>query len=258
MPPCRKVCTSKGHYAAVLLDTKGPEIRTAMLRDGKNIQLEKGQLIILEAVGSRYSEFEGYSDEKETRIGLSYSALCQSVKPGSRILLADGSISIDILRKLSETELEGRVCNTAKLGQRKNCSLPGVKVDLPVLNEKDIDDLQNWGCVHSVDFVAASFVQSCEDVRFIRKTLDDAGGHAIQIIAKIENMAGLENFDGAPLPIFLRRLLYLVTHVEGLGLSKRPSYRMVSAHAQELWCDSNACRGAHACTTQHYPRGMWR
>lgn len=197
---CRKVCAAKAHGAAVLLDTKGPEIRTSMLRDGKSIELEAGQTIVIEAVGGSYVEFEGYKDDTETRIGLSYSSLCSSVFPGNRILLADGSISIDIVSKLSDTELEGRVCNTKELGQRKNCSLPGVKVDLPVLSEKDIDDLQNWGCKHAVDFVAASFVQSGEDVRFIRKTLDDAGGQTIQIISKIENMAGLENFDGEWLP----------------------------------------------------------
>ena len=61
---------------------------------------------------------------------------------------------------------------------------------------QDIDDLQNFACKHKVDFVAASFVQSKDDVLFIRKTLDEAGGHDVKIISKIENMAGLENFDG--------------------------------------------------------------
>ena len=101
-----QVCKAKGVTAATLLDTKGPEIRTAMLR-GKKIKLEAGQPIIVEAVGDRYTEFEGYKDEEtgETRIGLSYAKLCQSVKPGNRILLADGSISIRVDEILSETEL---------------------------------------------------------------------------------------------------------------------------------------------------------
>lgn len=77
-------------------------------------------------------------------------------------------------------------CNTTKRARR-----------LPLCDFQDIDDLQNFACKHKVDFVAASFVQSKEDVLFIRKTLDDAGGQDIKIISKIENMAGLENFDGA-------------------------------------------------------------
>jgi pyruvate kinase len=85
--------------------------------------------------------------------------------PGKRILLADGTISIEVVEILSPTELRGRVLNSKKLGERKNCNLPGVKVDIPVLTAKDIDDLQNFCCKHQMDFVAASFVQSAEDVQ---------------------------------------------------------------------------------------------
>jgi pyruvate kinase len=85
--------------------------------------------------------------------------------------------------------------NSNKLGERKNCNLPGVKVDIPVLTAKDIDDLQNFCCAHDMDYVAASFVQSAEDVKFIRAILDEAGGKNIKIISKIENQAGLTNFD---------------------------------------------------------------
>ncbi|KAL6747633.1 pyruvate kinase [Haematococcus lacustris] len=206
----RKVCHNKaqslakqgklveGPRWAALLDTKGPEIRTAMLRGGKDIELVAGQSITVEAVGDRYTQFEGYKDEAtgETRIGLSYAKLCESMKPGNRILLADGSISIKVEQVLSATELRGTVMNSKKLGQRKNCNLPGVKVDIPVLTAKDIEDLQQFAAKHDLDFVAASFVQSAEDVRFIRSTLDDAGGHRVKIISKIENAEGLENYDG--------------------------------------------------------------
>ena len=168
-----------------------------MLRGGANIKLVQGQEIVVEAVGDQYTEFEGYKDESETRIGLSYARLCSSVSVGNKLLLADGTISIEVEAILSDTELRGRVLNTKELGQRKNCNLPGVKVDMPVLLEKDVHDLQQFGCKHDVDFVAASFVQSGDDVRFIRRTLDAAGGQTIKIISKIENMAGLEHFDGA-------------------------------------------------------------
>jgi pyruvate kinase len=134
MEKCRDTCASKKKLRAVLLDTKGPEIRTAMLRDGANILLEEGQEVVMEAVGSQYTEFQGYKTTDETRIGLSYPKLCQSVTPGNRILLADG---IEVLEILNATEIKGRVMNTKELGQRKNCNLPGVHVDLPVLMEKE-------------------------------------------------------------------------------------------------------------------------
>merc|ERR1719352_2048777 len=86
------------------------------------------------------------------------------------------------------------VMNGVKMGERKNCNLPGVKVDLPVLQEKDINDLVNFGIPHKVDFVAASFVQSAADVQMIRQTLGEAGKD-IKIISKIENQEGLINFD---------------------------------------------------------------
>ena len=191
----RQVCAAKGAVCATMLDTKGPEIRTAMLRNHESIELEQGQEIIVQAVGDEYVTFEGYKTDMETRIGLSYSGLCKSMKPGQRILIADGSIIIEVAEIISPTELRGRVMNTKKLGERKNCNLPGVKVDIPVLTVKDIDDLQNFGCKLGVDFVAASFVQSAEDVKFIRRVLDEAGGQSIRIISKIENQAGLNNFD---------------------------------------------------------------
>jgi len=159
-----QVCEEKGSRAAALLDTKGPEIRTAMLRDHKPISLEAGQVIVIEAVGAKYTEFEGYKDEDgETRIGLSYDKLCQSVKPGNMILLADGSISIRVDEIMSEMELRGTVMNSKALGERKNCNLPGVKVDIPVLTDKDINDLQNFAAKHQMGFVAASFVQVSSD-----------------------------------------------------------------------------------------------
>ena len=86
-----------------------------------------------------------------------HSAMGFSV--GNKILLADGTITIEILEIISDKEVKGRVLNTKGLGERKNCNLPGVKVDIPVLTEKDIDDLQNFACKHNVDFLAASFVQ---------------------------------------------------------------------------------------------------
>lgn len=191
----RAAAASRNSHAACLLDTKGPEIRTAMLRGGTPIDLEAGQSITIEAVGDAYTTFEGYKTAEETRIGLSYAQLTQTVVPGGRILLADGTISIEVTEVVSETEVKGVVQNSKALGERKNCNLPGAKVDLPVLMEKDVADLQEFACKHRVDFVAASFVQSKEDVLFIRRVLDEAGGEEIGIISKIENQEGLQNYD---------------------------------------------------------------
>lgn len=121
-----KAGVKSGPIWGTLLDTKGPEIRTAMLRNGENIELVKDQDVIVEAVGDDYTTFEGYKDAKETRIGLSYAKLCSSVSPGDRILLADGSIAITVQKILSPTEILGQVMGSCSLGQRKNCNLPGI------------------------------------------------------------------------------------------------------------------------------------
>ena len=180
---------------AVLLDTKGPEIRTAMLRDHQVIEIEAGETVTVKAVGGAYTTFEGFRENGASTIGLSYEKLCQSVSVGGTILIADGTLSLRVEEIVSDDELRAVALNNKSLGERKNCNLPGVTVDIPVLTEKDMDDLINFGCKHGVDYVAASFVQSGDDVRRIRRVLDENGGQRIQIISKIENGAALDNFD---------------------------------------------------------------
>ncbi|WIA36024.1 hypothetical protein OEZ86_007385 [Tetradesmus obliquus] len=194
----RKVAASKGKLISYALDTKGPEIRTAMLKGGKDIMLEKGQAVVVVAVGPEaYTSWEGYVEEDTGRavIGLSYDKLCQFLKPGNTILLSDGTITIEVQEILDDKRLLGVCLNSHKLGQRKNCNLPGVLVDLPVLGPKDVEDVQGFAAKHGMDYIFASFVQSADDVRFIRKVLAEAGAPHIQIIAKIESQAGLANFD---------------------------------------------------------------
>merc|ERR1712151_1401568 len=106
---------------------------------------------------------------------------------------ADGSLSLQVT-ECGDTWVKTKVMNNCKLGERKNCNLPGVKVDLPVLQDKDKKDLVQFGIPQGVDFVAASFVQSAADVQMIRETLG-LRGRAIKIISKIENEEGLKNFD---------------------------------------------------------------
>lgn len=174
---------------AIMLDTKGPEIRTGFFQEkcGGKIHLKAGQTL---EVTTDYS-FKG----DETMIACTYDKLPLSVQPGSAILIADGSLVLTVL-ECKEASVMCRVENNQSIGERKNMNLPGVKVDLPVLQPKDIDDLQNFGVPQKVDYVAASFVQSAADVMFIRKVLDaDPRGKDIKIISKIENQEGLDKFD---------------------------------------------------------------
>jgi len=171
---------------AILLDTKGPEIRTGFFGNGaKTIDLKAGNDLKLTTDYSIYGN--------SNCIAVTYQKLPKDVKPGSMILIADGSLSLKV-KSCGSDHVITEVMNNCTIGERKNCNLPGVKVDLPVLQEKDIDDIVNFGIPQGVDYVAASFVQSKEDVEFIRTTLGEKGKH-IRIISKIENRAGLKNFD---------------------------------------------------------------
>ncbi|KAL7493614.1 hypothetical protein ACHAWT_005204 [Skeletonema menzelii] len=183
----RQAAKNMNQNVAVLLDTKGPEIRTGFFADGaKSIHLTKGEELILT---SDYS-FKG--DNK--KLACSYSKLASSVGPGQSILIADGSLVLTVISCDEAGEVLTRIENNAKIGERKNMNLPGVVVDLPTLTEKDIDDIVNWGIKNDVDFIAASFVRKASDVQFIRKILADNNGSGIKIISKIENQEGMENY----------------------------------------------------------------
>ncbi|GMI38990.1 hypothetical protein TeGR_g11098 [Tetraparma gracilis] len=184
----REAAANKKAHVAILLDTKGPEIRTGFFADGaKSIEVVKGEQITLT---TDYS-FKG----DKTRLACSYASMATSVTVGQQVLVADGSL---VLSVVSTDEATGDVVctveNNAKIGERKNMNLPGVVVDLPTLTEKDVDDIKNWGVKHNVDFIAASFVRKASDITNIRRVLGEEG-KMIKIISKIENQEGLENYD---------------------------------------------------------------
>ena len=161
---------------ASLLDTKGPEIRTGKLKDGKKVTLKEGDLYTLtteEIVGD------------ETRGYINYAGLAEDVKPGDRILIDDGLIN--------GTDIVCRIENGGELGEKKGVNVPGVRVKLPALTDKDKEDIR-FGVDAGFDFVAASFVRNADAIREIREILDEKGS-AMQIIAKIENEEGIENID---------------------------------------------------------------
>ena len=168
---------------AALLDTKGPEIRTGKLKDGKKVTLKEGDLYTLtteEIVGD------------ETRGYINYAGLAEDVKPGDRILIDDGLIELHV-RKVNGTDIVCRIENGGELGEKKGVNVPGVRVKLPALTDKDKEDIR-FGVDAGFDFVAASFVRNADAIREIREILDEKGS-AMQIIAKIENEEGIENID---------------------------------------------------------------
>ena len=168
---------------ASLLDTKGPEIRTGKLKDGKKVTLKEGDLYTLtteEIVGD------------ETRGYINYAGLAEDVKPGHRILIDDGLIELHV-RKVNGTDIVCRIENGGELGEKKGVNVPGVRVKLPALTDKDKEDIR-FGVDAGFDFVAASFVRNADAIREIREILDEKGS-AMQIIAKIENEEGIENID---------------------------------------------------------------
>lgn len=172
---------------AVMLDTKGPEIRTGFLENGESVQLEVGQEV---TITTDYAT-KGNKD----LIAISYEKLAQDVHPGSIILMADGSISLKVVSTdVAAGTVRATCLNSAKLGERKNCNLPGVFVDLPVLTDKDKEDLVKWGVPNEIDLIAASFVRKGSDLDEIREVLGPRGRY-IKIISKVENHEGVVNFD---------------------------------------------------------------
>ncbi|RVW51249.1 Pyruvate kinase, cytosolic isozyme [Vitis vinifera] len=165
---------------AVMLDTKGPEIRTGFLKDGKPIQLKEGEEITIT------TDYSIKGDQE--MISMSYKKLPVDLKPGNTILCADGTITLTVLScDPAAGTVRCRCENTALLGERKNVNLPGVVVDLPTLTEKDKEDILEWGVPNKIDMIALSFVRKGSDLVHVRKVL---GSHA-----KRENQEGVINFD---------------------------------------------------------------
>lgn len=154
------------------LKLQGPEIRTGFLKDGKPIQLKKGQEITIS------TDYDMKGDENT--ICMSYKKLAEDVKPGSVILCADGTITLTVLFCDKELGLVSCRCeNSATLGERKNVNLPGVIVDLPTLTGKDKEDILQWGVPNKIDMIALSFVRKGSDLVEVRNLL---GEHAKKII----------------------------------------------------------------------------
>lgn len=179
----KKVRDELGIPVAIMLDTKGPEVRLGYFKDGK-ADLEKGQRFTL-----TIRDIQG----DNTQCSITYKELPREVSVGSRILIADGVIELRVIDK-NETDVICEAINGGTLGDRKNVNIPGATSKLPALTEKDVADLI-FGIENEVDFVAASFIRKATDVLEIRKVLESNGGKHIQIIAKIENQEGIDNLE---------------------------------------------------------------
>jgi pyruvate kinase len=183
----RKAREKLGVPLAVMLDTKGPEIRLGQFKDG-SAELTDGSVFTL-----RTTDPEKEGDA--SGVWISYAELPGQISKGTRILLNDGAIELVTEEILPE---EGTIRTVVKSGgvikSGKGVNVPNVHLDMPHMSDRDKNDLI-FGIEQDVDFVAASFVRSRADVVGMRKFLDYHGGHNIKIISKIENLEGVDNFD---------------------------------------------------------------
>lgn len=178
----RQAAAEVGKTVAILMDTKGPEIRLGIL-EKEPIYLEAGDRIILTT-----EEIKGNKE----RISVTYKQLPQDVREGNTILLADGLISLKVLQ-VAGTEINCEVENGGELRSRKGVNVPGVPVNLPAITDQDIKDIK-FGIAHNLDFIAASFVRKPDDIIAIRKLLEEEGAD-LDIIAKIENQEAVDNLE---------------------------------------------------------------
>jgi len=179
----KKLREELGLHTALMLDTKGPEIRLGKIRGSRAI-LEAGLKFVI------------YSDGREgdsSVASVTYAGLYRDVRPGGTILIDDGLIELGI-EAIRGTEIVCTVLNGGPISDRKGVNVPGVHLSIPFMSERDRADLA-FGVENGFDFVAASFTQSAENIRELRRELEKLGCTEMRIIAKIENAAGVENCD---------------------------------------------------------------
>ncbi len=180
----KKIRQELGQHIAIILDTKGPEIRTGNFESG-TVELVEG------------TEFTIHCGEEilgdATKCSVTYGNLCEDVEPGDVILINDGLVGLEV-QNIDHKEIKTLVKNTGIIGNHKGVNVPGVAINLPALTDKDINDLK-FGIESEVDIVAASFIRKASDVLDIRKVLAKNGGEGIQIFSKIENRQGVDNID---------------------------------------------------------------
>ncbi|HUM82844.1 MAG TPA: pyruvate kinase [Lachnospiraceae bacterium] len=179
----RKVRQETGKPIAMLLDTKGPEIRTGRLKDGKNVTLEAGKEIVLTT-----KAVQGDA----SCVSITYKQLYKDVKPGDSILIDDGLLGLKVT-SIEKTDIHCMIENGGELGEQKSCNLPGVKTKLPAITKTDKEDIV-WGIGQGFDIIAASFIRNAAGVREIKQLLKKHSC-SIPVFSKIECAEALENID---------------------------------------------------------------
>ncbi|MBO8435420.1 MAG: pyruvate kinase [Spirochaetes bacterium] len=180
----RRVAQEMGVNIPVILDTKGPEIRTREFAEG-TVVLKEGSTFTLYAS----KEQEG----NENGVSITYPYLAEEVEKGTSILIDDGLCSLTVIG-INGPDVICRVNNTSKVSNHKSINIPGVDIDQPFISETDRADLL-FGIEMDVDYISASFVRTADDVKKMRKLLNVNGGEKIKIIAKIECRSGIDNLD---------------------------------------------------------------
>ncbi len=179
----KKLRKELGLPVAALLDTKGPEIRIGDIEGGK-VELKKRQTFVLTT-----EDIVGNAEI----VSITYKQLYKDVKPGDSILIDDGLIGMEV-QKIDGEEIVCQVKNGGFISNHKGVNVPGVELKMPFVSQKDYEDIV-FAAEQDYDFIAASFTRTADDILEIRKILEEKGGQYIHIIAKIENMQGVENCE---------------------------------------------------------------
>lgn len=176
-----------GRPLAIALDTKGPEIRTGNTKGDEDIPISEGTEMNI----TTDEKYAAASDDKNMYVD--YKNITKVIEVGRTIYVDDGVLAFEVLKVVDEKTLRARCINNGKISSKKGVNLPKTDVDLPALSEKDQNDLR-FGVKNNVDMVFASFIRRGDDIKHIRRVLGE-DGKQIQIIAKIENQQGVNNFD---------------------------------------------------------------
>jgi pyruvate kinase len=179
----RSAAKKAGVPVAILVDLQGPKIRLARFASGPH-DLARGDVFTITT-----DEIEGTKD----RVGTTYKGLPGDCKPGDRILIDDGKVTVEVT-SVTKTDVITKVIEPGAVSNNKGINLPGVAVSVPALSEKDIDDLR-WGLKAGADFIALSFVRSADDIKDVHRIMDEEGIH-VPVIAKIEKPQALANLPG--------------------------------------------------------------
>ncbi len=181
----RRVAAEVGKPVAILLDTKGPEVRTGVLENGEKVHFETGDKTIITTDDGVVGNHDRFS--------LDFKNLPNEVKPGDRILIDDGLLEFDV-NKIEGANIYCTLANSGDLGERKGVNIPGVDISLPAVTDRDREDII-FGCEMGIDAISASFIRDGAGVEEIRQICKDHGRDRVSIYPKIECALGIENFD---------------------------------------------------------------